>query len=162
MNPPTPESGKGSHALLWVGLIVAAAVVFGIYGTGTKVSYRDRDRDNLPESSSKDVVAVTLDNWDREVVQSDVPVVVDFWAPWCGPCMRFAPTFDKLASSYSGRVKFCKLNVDDAQKVVQQFGVESIPHVLIFKGGALAATHDGGKLSEAALASTIDKMLKKS
>src|ERR1700689_5028748 len=81
------------------------------------------------------VKELTSDNFQAEVADSSVPVVVDFWAPWCGPCRQLTPTIDKLATTYSGRVKVGKLNVDDANDVAAKYGVTSIPRVFIFKGG---------------------------
>ena len=74
-------------------------------------------------------------NFQKEVVDSATPVFVDFWAVWCGPCRAIAPAFEELAKSYSGKVKFVKLNVDDAQETAQKFGIRSIPTLLMFKGG---------------------------
>jgi thioredoxin 1 len=84
--------------------------------------------------ASANVVQFTSDNWTQEVEQSDKPVVVDFWAPWCGPCRQLGPTIDKIADQFAGRVKVGKLNVDDAPDVATKFGVTSIPRVFIFKG----------------------------
>ena len=70
-----------------------------------------------------------------EVVDSQQPVLVDFWAPWCGPCKMLGPTIEELANTYSGRVRIGKVNIDDNQQVASDYGISSIPTVMIFKGG---------------------------
>lgn len=72
-----------------------------------------------------------------DVLQSDVPVMVDFWAPWCGPCRMVAPIVEELSSEYDGRVKFVKLNTDENPRVASAYGIRSIPTLLVFKGGEL-------------------------
>jgi thioredoxin 1 len=106
--------------------------------------------------ASKDVMEFTSDNWQREVEQSDKPVLVDFWAPWCGPCRALGPTIDKLAAKFAGTVKVGKLNVDEAPDVATKFGVTSIPRVFIFKGGDKPRKQVVGLQSEAEL----EKMIK--
>jgi thioredoxin 1 len=78
---------------------------------------------------------VTDANFDAEVLKNDTPVLVDFWAPWCGPCRMVAPIVDELSTEYDGRVKFVKLNTDDNVKVATQYQIRSIPTLLVFKGG---------------------------
>lgn len=79
-------------------------------------------------------------NFEDEVIKSDKPVVVDFWAPWCGPCKALAPVFEAVAGQYQDRVKFMKLNVDDAQKTAVNYAVRSIPTVILFKNGNVLDT----------------------
>jgi len=86
--------------------------------------------------ANPNVMEFTSDNWRQEVEQSDKPVVVDFWAPWCGPCRALAPTIDKIADQFAGKVKVGKLNVDDSPDVATKYGVANIPRVYVFKAGS--------------------------
>ena len=83
-------------------------------------------------------ITLTDGNFSAEVLDSDVPVLVDFWATWCGPCRMIAPIIRELSSEYEGKAKVCKLDVDSAQKTAAEFGIRSIPTLLIFKGGKVA------------------------
>ena len=78
---------------------------------------------------------VTDATFEQEVLKSDTPVVVDFWAPWCGPCRMVAPVVEELSEEYSGKVKFLKLNTDDNMNTAATYGIRSIPTLLMFKGG---------------------------
>jgi thioredoxin 1 len=85
--------------------------------------------------ASADVLELTDDNFQTEVLEADTPTLVDFWAVWCGPCRQVAPTVDALATEYKGQLKVGKMNIDDHQITPQRFGIRSIPTLLIFKGG---------------------------
>ena len=103
-------------------------------------------------------VAVTDATFDAEVRQSDIPVVVDFWAEWCGPCKQIGPALEELATQYAGKVKIAKVNVDENREIPAKFGIRGIPTLMVFKGGQLAATKVGA-LSKAQLAQFIDQNL---
>ena len=105
------------------------------------------------------VIDVTTANWEQEVVKSDKPVLVDFWAVWCGPCRALGPTIDRLADQFAGKVKVGKLNVDDAQDVATKFGVTSIPRVFLFKGGPQPVKTFVGLTSENELVKLINGAL---
>ncbi len=81
------------------------------------------------------VVELTDANFDEEVLKSELPVLVDFWAPWCGPCRMIAPSIEALSTEYAGKVKVGKLNTDEASEVSAKFGIRSIPTLLVFKKG---------------------------
>jgi thioredoxin 1 len=85
--------------------------------------------------ASEHIKEFTDENFESEVLKSSQPVLVDFWAEWCGPCLRLAPTIDKLAQDYAGRVKVGKVNTDSNHDVAMKYGISSIPTVIIFKDG---------------------------
>lgn len=85
--------------------------------------------------AGQNTLEFTDDNFQDEVMESDVPVLVDFWAEWCGPCRMLGPTIDELATEFAGRAKVGKVNVDNAREVAMQFGIQSIPTVVMIKGG---------------------------
>jgi thioredoxin 1 len=105
------------------------------------------------------VLEFTTANWDQEVVGSGVPVLVDFWAPWCGPCRQLTPVIERLADQYAGRVKVGKLNTDDNQDIAVNFGISSIPTLLFFKGGDQPRDRLVGVRPEADLKKMLDRLI---
>jgi thioredoxin 1 len=95
-------------------------------------------------------------NFQTEVVQSSVPVLVDFWAPWCGPCKMLAPTIDELANEYAGRIKVGKVNTDSARQVSIKHQIQSIPTLMLFKDGQVVARTMGAQPKQM-IASMLDK-----
>jgi thioredoxin 1 len=91
------------------------------------------------------VLEVNENNWDQEVLSSEVPVLVDFWAPWCGPCRALSPTVDAVAQELSGKLKVVKLNTDEAGPVASKYGVMSIPVLMLFKGGKIVEQMVGAR-----------------
>ena len=105
-----------------------------------------------------EVLHINDADFETTVVQSNIPVLVDFWAPWCGPCKMIAPILDEIAPEFEGKAKIVKINVDDNQLVAGQFGVRSIPTLLLFKNGQLVATQVGA-LPKNQLAAFINQHL---
>ena len=97
-------------------------------------------------------------SFEGDVLQSDVPVLVDYWAEWCGPCKMIAPILDEISKEYSGKLKVAKLNIDENQETPAKYGIRGIPTLMLFKGGNIEATKVGA-LSKSQLAAFIDSHL---
>ena len=101
---------------------------------------------------------VTDASFKQDVLESDIPVLVDFWAPWCGPCRMVAPVVDEIAQQYEGKVKVVKLNTDENPNVASQYGIRSIPTLMIFKGGQRVDMVVGA-VPKTTLANTLEKYI---
>ncbi len=102
---------------------------------------------------------VTDASFKQDVLDSEIPVLVDFWAPWCGPCRMVAPVVDEIAEQYAGQLKVVKLNTDENSAIASQYGIRSIPTLMIFKGGQKVDMVVGA-VPKTTLASTLEKYLK--
>lgn len=105
------------------------------------------------------MLELNKDNFEKEVKESDTPVIVDFWASWCGPCMAMAPAFEEASKDYEGKLKFAKLNVEDNQDIAGQFSIRGIPCLVVFNKGE-EVDRIVGSLPKDALKEKIDEILK--
>lgn len=104
---------------------------------------------------SEHISNITDASFERDVLQADAPVLVDYWAEWCGPCKMIAPVLEEIAQEYAGKIKICKLNIDDNKETPPKYAVRGIPTLMLFKNGNVEATKVGA-LSKSQLAAFID------
>jgi thioredoxin 1 len=104
---------------------------------------------------SEHVHYISDDSFEQEVLQASLPVLVDYWADWCGPCKMISPILDEVAKEYSGKLKVCKLNIDENQATPPKFGIRGIPTLMLFKNGNVEATKVGA-LSKSQLTAFVD------
>ena len=102
-----------------------------------------------------DINHVSDDTFESEVLNSDIPVLVDYWAEWCGPCKVIAPVLEEIASEYDGKMKICKLDIDENEDTPPKYGIRGIPTLMLFKNGAVEATKVGA-LSKSQLTAFVD------
>lgn len=107
---------------------------------------------------SEHIVSVTDASFEQDVLKADGPVLVDYWAEWCGPCKMIAPILDEVAGTYQGKLQIAKMNVDENREIPAKFGIRGIPTLMLFKDGQLAATKVGA-MSKAQLTAFIDQQL---
>ena len=108
---------------------------------------------------NENIINVTDSTFDDEVIKSELPVLLDYWAEWCGPCKMIAPILDDIANEYVGKIKVAKINIDDNPNTPAKFGVRGIPTLMIFKSGSIEATKVGA-LSKSQLSAFIDSTFK--
>lgn len=107
---------------------------------------------------NENIINVTDSTFDDEVIKSELPVLLDYWAEWCGPCKMIAPILDEIANEYIGKIKVAKINIDDNPNTPAKFGVRGIPTLMIFKSGSIEATKVGA-LSKSQLSAFIDSTI---
>jgi thioredoxin 1 len=106
--------------------------------------------------AGKNIIEVSDSTFDQEVLQSEVPVLVDFWAPWCGPCRAIAPVIDELSGDYVGKLKVAKCNVDDNPKTPGRYGIRAIPTLILFKDGSVSEQITGA-VAKSQITAAVDK-----
>lgn len=144
---PSVSGGAGRGGCRWRGRLLPSCI-------DPKTQHSQIEE----EAMSDLILHVTDDSFEQDVLKSDVPVLVDYWAEWCGPCKMIAPILDEVAKEYEGRLKVAKLNIDQNEQTPPKFGIRGIPTLMIFKDGQVAATKVGA-LAKSQLAAFIDSNL---
>lgn len=108
--------------------------------------------------AGKNIIEVSDSVFEQEVLQSETPVLVDFWAPWCGPCRAIAPVIEELSSEYEGKLKVAKCNVDDNPQTPARYGIRAIPTLIVFKGGNVTEQITGA-VAKSQIAAAVDKVV---
>jgi thioredoxin 1 len=152
MNQPTTQDSFSPPWFLIIGLLAGG----GLIAMMTWDSFGPR---KAVVPSSAEVIELTSANWQQEVVESKIPVVVDFGATWCPPCRKLSPTIDSLAAQYKGKIKVGKVDVDQSADLAKKYKIGPIPHVFIFNGGEEPRVSFEGLKSEAVYARAIDGVL---
>lgn len=146
---------KRNVVIVWMLVLPAVLLVSLLAGGGC-----DRASSRV-DSHGTNIIVLSEKNFQDEVIASKVPVLVDFWAPWCGPCRSIAPVVNELADDFAGRAKVAKVNVDEASALAQKYGIQAIPTFLYFRGGRVVDQVMGGA-PKRDLAAKLDKLISES
>ncbi len=159
MSQPSQPASFAAPVILLAGILVGG----GFLTMMLWESIPRRESNPRPQQQHEQtgpVVELNEKNWETEVVNSKVPVVVDFWAEWCGPCRQLSPIVDRLATRFEGKVKVGKVDIDTNKDLAEHYQIQSIPCVMIFDGGARPKKTLVGLRSEAELAREIEQVIK--